>query len=132
MSMTDTTADFLTRVRNAALARQEKVDVPHTKMANGLVEILKREGFVTNFRLIERKPRSVLRIYLKYNKQRKSFIRKIVRASKPGLRRYAGHDEIRPVLGGMGITIISTSKGLLTDNEARAQGIGGEVVCQVW
>lgn len=109
----------------------EKTDVPDSRMSRAIVDILKREGFIQNFRLIESKPRATLRIYLRYTQDRRSMITALRRVSKPGVRRYVGKDALPKVLGGLGVAILSTSKGVLTDTEARAQGVGGEWLCQV-
>ena len=128
---TDPIADLLTCIRNASRARLEKTDVPDSRMSRAIVDILKREGFIQNFRLIESKPRATLRIYLRYTQDRRSMITALRRVSKPGVRRYVGKDALPKVLGGLGVAILSTSKGVLTDTEARAQGVGGEWLCQV-
>lgn len=132
MSQSDPIADFLTQIRNASRARLEKTDVPDSQMKRAIIDILKREGFVQNYRLIEAKPRAILRVYLKYTKDRRPIITQLRRRSTPGLRTYVRKDGVPAVLSGMGISILSTSKGLLTDAEAKAHGVGGELLCQVW
>ena len=131
MSQSDPLADSLTRIRNAVRARLEKTEVPDSRMVRAVVDILKREGFIQNYRLMESKPRSMVRIYLRYTKERRPFVSRLARVSKPGLRRYVKREEIPLVLGGAGISILSTSKGILTDAQARAEGVGGELLCQV-
>lgn len=132
MSQTDPIADLLTRVRNASRARLDKTDVPSSRMTRALVEILKREGFILNFRAIETTPRATLRLYLKYTKDRRPIITQLARVSTPGRRHYVRVTAIPPVLRGMGISILSTPQGILTDAEAKARGVGGELLCRVW
>ncbi|MBI4313696.1 MAG: 30S ribosomal protein S8 [Candidatus Omnitrophica bacterium] len=132
MSQTDPIADFLTRLRNASHARMEKLDIPASRMRRELAEILKREGFIQNFRTVDAQPRATLRLYLKYTKDRKPFFTNIERVSKPGMRKYAQKDAVPSVFNGMGLHILSTSKGVMTDAEAKAQGVGGELLCRVW
>ncbi|AVX21793.1 MAG: 30S ribosomal protein S8 [Bacillota bacterium] len=132
MVMTDPIADFLTRIRNANMVYHEKVEVPASKMKTSLAEILKNEGFIKDYEYIEDGKQGVLRIYLKYGANKEKVISGLKRISKPGLRVYAKKDEIPRVLGGLGIAVISTSKGLMTDKQARKEGLGGEVICYVW
>jgi len=132
MVMTDPIADFLTRIRNANMVYKETVEIPSSKLKKSLCEILKREGYIKDFEFIEDGKQGILRLYLKYGAGKERTITDIKRISKPGLRVYAQKDEIPRVLGGLGIAIISTSKGILTDKEARKEGIGGEVICYVW
>ena len=132
MSASDPIADLLTSVRNASRARLEKTDVPDSRMSRAIVDILKREGFIQNYRVIEGQPRAALRIYLKYTKDRRPILTQLRRISTPGLRRYTAKAELRSVLNGLGISILSTPKGLLTDAEARAHGVGDELLCTVW
>jgi len=132
MVMTDPIADMLTRIRNANNVRHEKLEVPASKMKKEIAEILKREGFIRDWEYIEDNKQGILRIYLKYGKNNERVITGLKRISKPGLRVYAKAHEIPRVLGGLGIAIISTSKGVLTDKEARRQQVGGEVICYVW
>jgi len=128
----DPVADFLTRIRNASRAEHEKVDVPSSKLKLRMAEILKTEGFIKNFRVLEDNKQGTLRVYLKYGTANEKMISGLVRVSTPGRRIYVGHDKIPSILGGMGVTIVSTSKGVLTDREARKQKIGGEVLAYVW
>lgn len=132
MVMTDPIADFLTRIRNANTVMHEKVEIPASKMKKTLAEILKNEGFVKDYEYIEDGKQGIIRIYLKYGPNRERVITGLKRISKPGLRVYCKKDEIPKVLGGLGIAIISTSKGIMTDKEARKAGLGGEVICYIW
>ncbi len=131
MSRTDLIADALTIIRNAIMAKKEAVDVPASNTLKSILEILKREDYIDDFKLVEDKRQGILRTYLKYINM-ESAIRSIKRISKPGLRIYVKRDKIPFVLRGRGLAIISTSKGLLTDKEARQEGLGGEVMAYVW
>ena len=124
--------DFLTRIRNANMVLMDKVEIPASKTKMGLAEILKAEGFINDVELIEDGKQGVIRVYLKYGAGREKIINGLKRISKPGLRVYAGKDELPRVMGGLGIAIISTSKGLMVDRVARKEGLGGEVLCYVW
>ncbi len=130
--MTDPIADMLTRVRNANLAGHQKVEVPSSRMKDAIAEILKAEGYIKNFERISNNEQGLLKLYLKYGRDSQRAITGIKRISKPGLRVYAKKDELPRVLGGLGIAIISTSQGLMTDKEAGKAGLGGEVICYVW
>ncbi|MDK2821196.1 MAG: small subunit ribosomal protein [Clostridia bacterium] len=130
--MTDPIADFLTRIRNANMVYQEKVDIPASKVKRALAEILKNEGYIKKYDYIEDGKQGILRLYLKYGSNREKVISGLKRISRPGLRIYAKKGEIPKVLGGLGIAVISTSKGILTDKEARREGVGGEVICYIW
>jgi small subunit ribosomal protein S8 len=130
--VTDPVADMLARIRNGSVAEHEKVDIPSSKLKVRLAEILKEEGFIKNFRLIEDKYQGVLRVYLKYGPGQERVISGLRRVSKPGRRRYVGADRIPTVLGGMGVAILSTPRGVLTDRESRKAKVGGEVLCYVW
>ena len=133
MSQTDTISDLLTRVRNGSRAGKAQVDAPASRIGSALMECLKQEGFIQNWRLMsEGTPQGVLRIYLKYTKARKPILRQIRRVSRPGLRIYVGKDKLPKILSGIGTAILTTPKGILTDAQARAQGVGGEVICHVW
>ena len=133
MSMTtDPIADMLTRIRNAGSARHETVDVPNSKMKKAIAEILLEEGYIKSFQLIDDGTQGVIRITLKYLPGKEKAIQGLRRVSKPGLRVYAGAEELPKVLSGLGIAIISTSKGIMTDKKARAQHVGGEVLAFVW
>ncbi|MDA8195498.1 MAG: 30S ribosomal protein S8 [Thermaerobacter sp.] len=130
--MTDPIADMLTRIRNANVVYRETVDVPVSRMKRALAQILKEEGFIREFELVEDGKFGTLRLYLKYNPNRERVIRGLRRISRPGLRVYAGHDDLPRVLGGLGIAILSTSKGIMTEKQARRDKVGGEVLCYVW
>jgi small subunit ribosomal protein S8 len=130
--VTDPVADLLTRIRNGSMAEHEKVDVPASKLKVRVVEILKEEGFIKNFRLIEDQKQGVLRVYLKYGPAQERVITGLRRVSKPGRRLYVSADRIPSVLGGMGVAILSTPRGVLTDRESRKAKVGGEVLCYVW
>ena len=130
--VTDPVADLLARIRNGSLAEHEKVDIPASKVKVRIAELLKEEGFVKNFRLIEDKKQGILRVYLKYGPGQERVITGLRRVSKPGRRLYVGADKIPSVLGGMGVAVLSTPRGVLPDREARRQRVGGEVLCFVW
>lgn len=132
MAMTDPIADFLTRVRNASLARHESVEVPASKIKRDIAEILKNEGFVRDVEYIDDNKQGLIRIFLKYGRNNERVISGIKRISKPGLRSYVKSDAVPKVLNGLGIAILSTSEGVLTDKQARAKKIGGEVLAYVW
>jgi small subunit ribosomal protein S8 len=133
MGMTDPLADMLTRVRNANKARHEKVDVPASNLKGNVIRILKDEGYIKNYKLIKDGKQGILRIYLKFEGEtKKQVISSLKTLSKPGRRRYVGADEIPAVLRGLGLTILSTSKGVMTDKEARKLKVGGELLCSVW
>jgi small subunit ribosomal protein S8 len=129
--MSDPIADFLTRIRNASRAEHEKVDIPSSKLKLRMAEILKDEGFIKNFRVIEDNKQGVLRVYLKYVGSEK-IISGIVRVSRPGRRIYVTKDKIPTILGGMGVAILSTSAGVMTDRQVKKQHLGGEVLAYVW
>jgi len=132
MACSDFTADFLTIVRNASNAHKEKVTLRASKLCVRIAEILKEEGFIENLKVFKEGNKQFIRIHLKYKKGKKPVIKSLVRISKPGLRRYVGSQEIPRVLGGLGASILSTSKGVLSDREARKQKLGGELLCKVW
>jgi small subunit ribosomal protein S8 len=132
MSMSDPIADLLARVRNALSARHEKTDVPSSRFKVELARILKDEGYIKNFKVMDDRGGSLLRLYLKYDESGSPVIHGLTRTSKPGRRLYRGKDALPEVLGGLGISIVSTSQGLLTGLAARKRGLGGEVVCTVW
>lgn len=133
MNVTDPIADFLTRIRNASMRHQEVVEIPSSKMKRSIADILKAEGFIKDYELLSSgPPPGTLRLYLKYGPGREKVIRGLRRISKPGRRVYAGKNELPRVLGGLGVAIISTSQGVMTDKQARAKGLGGEVICYVW
>ena len=130
--MTDPIADMLTRVRNALVARHPKVDVPASKLKMEVARILKEEGFILNFKLTEEGSKKFIRIYLKYTPGNVPVISRIERVSRPGCRVYVGSKEVPRVLGGLGINILTTPRGVMTGGTARKEGVGGEVLCQVW
>jgi small subunit ribosomal protein S8 len=132
MVMTDPIADMLTRIRNANMVRHEKLEIPASKIKTEIAEILKREGFVRDVELIEDNKQGIIRIFLKYGANNERVITGLKRISKPGLRVYAKSGEVPRVLNGLGIAIVSTSQGVLTDKEARAKQAGGEVLAYVW
>ena len=132
MQITDPIADMLTRIRNAGSARHETVDIPNSKMKKAIAEILLEEGYIKSFQLIDDGTQGVIRVTLKYLPGKEKAIQGLRRVSKPGLRVYAGADELPQVLRRLGIAIISTSKGIMTDKKARAQHVGGEVLAFVW
>ena len=132
MSLTDPVADLLTRIRNAVGARQQKLDVPASKLKMEIARILKEEGYISNFKATEENGRKVLRVYLKYSSNNDAAITNLARVSRPGCRVYVGHTEIPRVLGGLGINILTTPKGVMTGRQARRSGIGGEILCEVW
>ena len=132
MQITDLIADMLTRIRNAGSARHETVDIPNSKMKKAIAEILLEEGYIKSFQLIDDGTQGIIRVTLKYLPGKEKAIQGLRRVSKPGLRVYAGADELPQVLRGLGIAIISTSKGIMTDKKARAQHVGGEVLAFVW
>ncbi|WP_068677145.1 30S ribosomal protein S8 [Oceanobacillus sp. Castelsardo] len=132
MTMTDPIADMLTRIRNANMVKHEKLELPSSKMKAEIADILKREGFVKDYEVIEDNKQGVLRIFLKYGQNEEKVITGIKRISKPGLRVYAKANEVPRVLNGLGIAIVSTSNGVLSDKEARSQAVGGEVLAYVW
>lgn len=131
MSMTDPIADYLTRIRNASRAKHRKVDIPASKLKRAVTKILLKEGFIENYRIIEFEGKRYIRILLKYY-QGEGVIAGIDRISRPGLRKYVGRDEIPRVFDGLGITILTTSKGVMTGREAKRLELGGEVLCNVW
>lgn len=131
MSRTDLIADAFTMIRNAMMAKKEAVDIPASNAIKSIVEILKREGYIENFKLIEDNKQGLVRIYLKYIAH-KPAIRKIKRVSRSSLRVYVNHKDVPSVLRGRGLAIITTSKGILTDKEAKEQGIGGEIIGYIW
>jgi small subunit ribosomal protein S8 len=132
MSMTDPIADMFVRIRNGSKAKFEKVDIPSSKMKREIAKILKEEGFIKNFKIVaDDHQHEMIRVFLKYDANRKEVIH-LRRVSKPGRRVYVGKDSIPSVMSGLGLSILSTSKGILTDNSARKADVGGEVLCHVW
>ncbi len=130
--MTDPIADMLTRIRNAVRVERPYVDVPASKVKRGLAEVLKREGYIWDWQVVEATPASQLRLELKYGPNGERVIQRIRRISKPGRRVYSAAKELRPVLNGLGISVISSSRGVISDREARQRNLGGEVLCEIW
>lgn len=132
MAMTDPIADMLTRIRNANMVQKQSVDLPASRIKEEIATVLKEEGFIKDYQRIAEGPQGLLRLYLKFGKDGQKVISGLKRISKPGLRVYAKKDQIPKVLGGLGIAIISTSKGIMADRNARGANVGGEVICYVW
>lgn len=132
MSMTDPIADLLTRIRNANTAKHEWVDIPSSKMKLEMVKIMKEEGFIKDYKLSQDNKQGILRVYLRYSSREEPVIAGLRRISKPGRRIYVGSDEIPQVMGGVGIALLSTPRGILTDLKAKKEKVGGEVLCYVW
>lgn len=132
MVMTDPIADMLTRVRNASSARHEQVDVPASRVKEAIARILRDEGFIQSFERIDEGPQGILRLRLKYGSDRRRVLMGLRRISRPGLRVYARKEQLPRVLGGIGVAVVSTSRGIVTDGEARRLGLGGEVLCYIW
>jgi small subunit ribosomal protein S8 len=132
MRLTDPVSDMLTRIRNAISARHQKVDIPASKLKLEIARILKEEGYVSNFKATEEDGHKVLRVYLKYGNNNEAAISNVARVSRPACRVYVQRTEIPRVLGGMGINILTTPQGVMTGRQARKQGLGGELLCEVW
>ena len=132
MNLTDPVADFLTRIRNSIRARHQKLDVPASKLKAEIARILKEEGYIANYKPAEENGMKILRVYLKYGTNNESVISDLKRVSRPGCRVYQGKNEIRRVQGGLGIAILTTPKGVMTGRQARREGVGGELLCEVW
>jgi small subunit ribosomal protein S8 len=132
MVMTDPIADFLTRIRNANSVNHDKVEIPASRLKKTMAQILKDEGMIKDFEYVEDGKQGILRVHLKYGPNKQKVITGLKRISRPGLRVYAKKDEVPRILGGLGIAIISTSQGVMTDKQARKRGLGGEVLCYVW
>ena len=132
MSMTDPIADMLTRIRNALMAKHDKVNIPISKVKTDIAILLKEEGYIKNYKLIKNKKQGIIRVYLKYDNDNNNLIQGIQRISKPGNRIYVSKNRIPKVLNGLGIALISTSRGVLSDRTCRQEGIGGEVIGHVW
>jgi small subunit ribosomal protein S8 len=130
--MTDPIADMLTRIRNAVRVERPSVDLPISKVKRGLADVLKREGYIWDWEEVKEDPASQIRIHLKYGPNGERVIRHVRRVSKPGRRVYSPATKLRPILGGLGISIISTSRGVISDREARQRNLGGEVLCEIW
>ncbi|MEE8399469.1 MAG: 30S ribosomal protein S8 [Desulfobacterales bacterium] len=132
MAMSDPIADMLTRIRNAQKAKFDSTDIPGSKLRTEMAKVLKAEGFIKNYKFIKDTKQGILRVYLKYDADRKGTIYGLKRISKPSRRVYTRSNEIKPVLNGMGISIISTSKGIMTDKAAISKNLGGEILCNIW
>lgn len=132
MAVTDPIADFLARIKNGQKARFDKVDIPASKMKLSLARLLKDEGYIKNYKFVRDDKQGIVRVQLKYGANREAAITGIKRVSRPGCRIYVGHAEIPKVLNGMGINILTTSRGIMTDRQARKDGVGGELICSVW
>jgi len=132
MSMTDPIADFLTRIRNASRAKHTRVEIPASRVKGEIAKILKTQGYVQDVKFVEDSRQGLLRVYLRYDKDSRPAIEGLKRVSKPGCRVYVKREEIPRVLGGYGIAVLSTSRGVLTGTEARKEGVGGEVLCHIW
>ena len=129
---TDPIADMLTRIRNAVRARHPRVDLPSSKMKIEIARILKEEGYVSTYKVVDENKQKVLRVFFRYTNDKRSVLTDLKRISRPGCRRYVGKTGIRPVVGGMGIAILSTPRGIMTGQTARKEGVGGELLCEVW
>ena len=132
MSMTDPIADLLTRIRNANMAKLQKVDIPSSNMKVSIANVLRAEGFIKNYKVIADQKQGILRIYLKFIDEKDPVINEITRISKPGSRKYVKSDEIPSIKNGLGIAVLSTSKGILADKAAREARLGGEILCTIW
>ncbi|MDO4627570.1 MAG: 30S ribosomal protein S8 [Planctomycetia bacterium] len=130
--MTDPIADMLTRIRNSVRVEKQFVDLPYSNLKKNIAEVMKREGYIWDYQIMEAQPVNIIRIQLKYGPNGERVIRHIKRVSKPGCRVYSSAEDLKPVLNGLGIYVVSTSKGLLSDREAKAQKYGGEIICEIW
>ncbi len=130
--MTDPIADMLTRIRNSVLIKAEKVDIPASRLKVEIAKIMKEEGFIKSYKIIKDKKQGILRVTLKYTQDNRPIVEGLKRISKPGRRVYVGKDEVPSVVGGMGIAIVTTPKGIVTDKTCRREGVGGEVLCYIW
>jgi small subunit ribosomal protein S8 len=132
MRLTDPVADMLARIRNSLNARHQKVDIPFSKLKVEIARILKEEGYVANYKAVEEEGHKLLRVYLKYGNNNEAAISNVARVSRPGCRVYVRRSEIPRVLGGLGINILTTPRGVMTGRQARKEGVGGELLCEVW
>ena len=130
--VTDPIADMLTRIRNSVLIKAEKVDIPASRLKVEIAKIMKEEGFIKSYKIIKDKKQGILRVTLKYTLDNRPIVEGLKRISKPGRRVYVGKDEVPSVVGGMGIAVMTTPKGILTDKTCRREGVGGEVLCYIW
>jgi small subunit ribosomal protein S8 len=132
MRLTDPVSDMLTRIRNSISARHQKVDIPSSKLKVEIARILKEEGYIANYKAVEEEGHKLLRVYLKYGNNNEAAISNVARVSRPGCRVYVRRTEIPRVLGGLGINILTTPRGVMTGRQARKEGVGGELLCEVW
>lgn len=132
MSISDPLADMITRIRNAGKAKHKSVDIPGSKLKCALADVMKKEGFISNYKFIKDNKQGILRIYLKYDQNERHVIYGLERVSKPSRRVYVKNTDIQSVLNGLGVVVLSTSKGVLTDKQARKENVGGEVLCNIW
>jgi small subunit ribosomal protein S8 len=132
MTLSDPIADMLTRIRNAGKAKFNSVDIPGSKIKTEIAKVLKREGYIRNYKFIKDSKQGILRVYLKYNRNQDSVIYSMKRVSKPGRRVYVKSKDVKPIYSGTGVIILSTSSGIMTDKEARAANVGGEILCNIW
>lgn len=130
--ITDPIADMLTRIRNAVRARHPRVDMPASKLKAEIARIMKEEGYLSTYKVVDENKRKVLRVFFRYTNDKRSVLTGLKRVSRPGCRRYVGKGDIRPVVGGMGVCILSTPRGVMTGQTARKEGVGGELLCEVW
>ncbi|MBS3809447.1 MAG: 30S ribosomal protein S8 [Desulfobacterales bacterium] len=130
--LSDPLADMLTRIRNAGQAKHKSVDIPGARIKVALADVMKREGYIRNYKFIKDNKQGILRIFLKYDSDERHVIYGLERVSKPSRRVYVGSEEIRPVLNGLGVSVLSTSRGLMADRQAKKENIGGEVLCNIW
>lgn len=130
--LSDPLADMLTRIRNAGQAKHKSVDIPGARIKVALADVMKREGYIRNYKFIKDNKQGILRIFLKYDSDERHVIYGLERVSKPSRRVYVGSDEIRPVLNGLGVSVLSTSRGLMADRQAKKENIGGEILCNIW
>jgi len=132
MAMSDPIADMLTRIRNGGKAKFNSIDIPGSKLKTELAGVLKDEGFIRNYKFIKDNKQGILRVYLKYDEEQTNTIMGLERVSKPSRRFYVKSKDIKPVLNGMGVAILSTSRGIMTDKQARSENLGGEILCNIW
>ena len=132
MSISDPLADMMTRIRNAGKAKHKSVDIPGSKLKCALADVMKNEGFISNYKFIKDNKQGILRVYLKYDQNERHVIYGLERVSKPSRRVYVRNTEIQSVLNGLGVVVLSTSKGVLTDKQAKKENVGGEVLCNIW
>jgi small subunit ribosomal protein S8 len=130
--ITDPIADMLTRIRNAVRARHPRVDMPASKLKAEIARIMKEEGYLSTYKVVDENKKKVLRVFFRYTNDKRSVLTGLRRISRPGCRRYVGKNEIRAVVGGMGVSILSTPRGIMTGQAARKEGVGGELLCEVW